>query len=351
MPGWFSPHASVSVALVMYGKVGTLRLPSSFEDGSRPEESKAVIRLAHTTVRRHVIDVNPNSSMRFFVHSWNPNLGSFIDRLYTPLWSQHDTLESNEPVFSAGTSLSRALKAVRLAERTRGQPFDLIACWRHDLHFSGSLRWKELPRAQLWFPSMCCAPDLKGLKDRSWVTPSNQRRKAACHSEGGTYSDYCRASWFMSMVGSGRDLATEAHYNYWVNDWLFVAPSHTAHTFRAIASHLELYSEALRLVGIRLKWMHFYWSAHVHHVLGAASGVRALPLRASVDLWVPHAGSRGRECRTNTTVHDLLPRRPEPVWGGFAHALCPPHEHGRVTCPWTSPRCMADTPNGNANGD
>lgn len=197
------------------------------------------------------------------------------------------------------------------------------------------------------------------------------------------------------MVGSGKDLPDEAQYNYWVNDWIFVAPSAIAHTFGSLARHrrracgpkyrtrchrptiappsrhllafsyaqptaleslavpccstpptfVTVYRDALTNVRIRLPWMHFYWAAHVHHALEAAAGVRALPLRAYVDVWLPRQGD-SRMCRTNGSVAALLPPRPEPVWNGFQHALCPPHEHGRIVCRWTSPRCMADTPNG-----
>ena len=51
-----------------------------------------------------------------------------------------------------------------------------------------------------------------------------------------------------------------------------------------------------------------------------------------------------RKCATNVSVRRLLPRRPEPVWGGMQHALCP--MRGTLVCSWkSSPRCSADTPN------
>lgn len=87
---------------------------------------------------------------------------------------------------------ARALRAVKHAERVRGAPFDLLACWRHDLHFSAPLRWESLPRAQLWFLAMCCDFDPSGVSDRSWTAAAYSTLKAECHDDKGSFSDTCR---------------------------------------------------------------------------------------------------------------------------------------------------------------
>ena len=161
---WVQPTARASVALVLYGKIGTLHHPSWFTSDAKAEAG--VVYLAHATVQRHVLDANPAATMAWFIHSWNPSLGPTIDTLYRPQWSQHEPLETNDAVESASMSIARALRAVRRAERDRGAPFDLIACWRHDLHFSAPLRWAALPRAQLWFTAQCCDFDPAGSIDR-----------------------------------------------------------------------------------------------------------------------------------------------------------------------------------------
>ena len=341
---WFQPTARSSVAVVMYGKVGTLYRPSTYTKDAQADP--AVVHLAHATVKRHVLDANPHSLISVFIHSWNPSLKAAFDAAYRPTWSHHQPLESNDGVESASTSLARALRAVKHAERTRGAPFDLLACWRHDLHFSGPMRWEALPRAQLWFVAQCCDSfDPPSVTEWSWAKPAYAALKSECHDDHGSLSDVCGVRGFLSMIGSGKDLPPEAQNNYWVNDWLMVAPSAMAHTFGAIARHRKLYHDLLHLTNIRMPWMHFYWAAHVHHAVGAAAGVRALPVRAMIDVWLPRQGSE-RMCRTNASVHALLPTRPEPVWNGLQHALCP--DRGQIACRWTSPRCLADTPNGDA---
>ena len=45
-------------------------------------------------------------------------------------------------------------------------------------------------------------------------------------------------------------MALEAELNYYVNDWLFIAPSSTADTFGVIAERHMAYKHALAEVGI-----------------------------------------------------------------------------------------------------
>ena len=278
---WFQPTARSSVAVVMYGKVGTLYRPSTYTKDAQADP--AVVHLAHATVKRHVLDANRHSLISVFIHSWNPSLKAAFDAAYRPTWSHHQPLESNDGVESASTSLARALRAVKHAERTRGAPFDLLACWRHDLHFSGPMRWEALPRAQLWFVAQCCDSfDPPSVTEWSWAKPAYAALKSECHDDHGSLSDVCGVRGFLSMIGNA---------------------------------------------------------------VGAAAGVRALPVRAMIDVGLPRPGSE-RMCRTNASVHALLPTRPEPVWNGLQHALCP--DRGQIACRWTSPRCLADTPNGDA---
>ena len=236
----------------------------------------------------------------------------------------------------------QVLLAIQQHEQRSGRPFDLVACWRHDLFFGAPLHWATLPRAQLWFLAQCCASDAIGLSDFAFAKPAHETLAAECGADGNAFaddhfSDLCRAGPYLAMVGSGKNLEPDAQYNYWVNDWLFVAPSPTAHSFGLLHANLALYRHAVKLVGINMPWSHFYWTAHVHHVLHTAAGVRALPLRANYDAWL---GRISRGCRTNATVR--LPMHPEPIWDGMQQALCPETEYGRVVCANESPRCQAE---------
>ena len=319
---WFTPRAvRMAIAVAMFGKVGTFqRTGTGTSDG---HSSSGLVRLAHATVRRHVLVPNPRHTMSIFLHSWNPKLGSLLDRLYEPVWSMHQPVEERETLASVSLSIRRVLLAIEQHERLQrgGLPFDLVACWRHDLFFGAPLRWGALPRAQLWFFAQCCMVEAQGISDFAFAKSAHDTLEAQCGHDGNAFagdflSDLCRVRPYLSLVGSGRDIKAEAQYNYWVNDWLFVAPSRTARSFGLLHANLHLYERELKLVGIRLHWSHFYWASHVHHVLRVAAGVRALPLRVDTDVWL---GRHGRKCRTNVSV--WLPRHPEPIWGGMQQAL------------------------------
>ena len=153
----------------------------------------------------------------------------------------------------------------------------------------------------------------------------------------------CTTSRFLRMGKGDALMALEAEHNYYVNDWMYLAPSITADSFSRLASQHAAYSAALREVGITTEWLHFYWAAHIHHALHVASGVRRV-FDAGVDVTLARSAYEGRFCRTNRSVAHLLPAVRGAVWGGMQHALCP--FRGRVRCPWASHRCAANAEEG-----
>ena len=50
----------------------------------------------------------------------------------------------------------------------------------------------------------------------------------------GMIADVCTTSRYLRMGNGDADMVGEAEYNYYVNDWLFLAPSETADSFGAI---------------------------------------------------------------------------------------------------------------------
>ena len=337
---WFTPHATVSVALVLFGKVGTLEKPSSFTAPDGGDER--LVRLSHASLKAMLLDANPRARVDTFIHSWNPALGALLDELYAPAWSSHEPQVHSARIPSASLSLRRALGAVE----ARGATYDLVAALRHDLLFLAPLRWAELPAGQIWFPAFCCPTDTAGLgarERRESVEPAYQALRDACYDDVGSFSDMCRVGYFLRMTRNDKNLLPSSEYNYWVNDWMWVAPTRTALSFGGIGERLPLYAEALKQAGIPMLNTHFVWSAHLHHALEIAHGVRAT-LWADVELVLARDAIKERKCATNVSVRSLLPRRPEPVWGGMQSALCP--MHGTIVCKWaSSPRCSANTPN------
>ena len=66
--------------------------------------------------------------------------------------------------------------------------------------------------------------------------------------------DLCRTSHFLSTASKDHlALSPEAEFNYFVNDWMFIAPSAVADTFALLYERYGDYREALHEVGITLE--------------------------------------------------------------------------------------------------
>ena len=365
---WLRPRAASRVAIVHFGKVGSLEQAASWVAADKGDPH--VVRLAHASLRRHVLLANPHARCDVYLHSWNPSLKALIDRTYAPVWSAHEPERHGVgKVVSAMLSLRAALEAKRWRElHVLRAPYDLVLAARLDLVWYRPLVFSQLPRAQLWLAAQCCNVDeayLDGLAvparrsrsdanaaaDGAAAAPSQHLRAGSSRSElerlvavtrneclgtDGDIEALCTTSRFLRMSGGDAAMAPEAEYNYYVNDWLFLAPSATADTFAALAQRHAAYVGALREVGIRVDYLHFHWSAHIHHALRVAAGVRPA-LLAGVEVHMARAAHIGRACRANRIVE--LPTVRAPVWGGMQHALCP--TAGRVICPWASHHCAA----------
>ena len=333
---WFQPVAAMHVAILLFGKVGTLEEPPSWVGADRGD--RTIARLARESLRANVIDANPHSTHDVFVHTWNPSLGGHIDALYRPAWSSHEPERHGiTKVLSASLSLAAVLRAKQASERKAQRRYDLVAAMRLDVLFLVPLVWARLPRAQLWLPSQCCRPDHGGGRVPRSLETAYETMKEECTGEG-LICDLCTTSRFLRMGNGDREMALEAEYNYYVNDWLLLAPSATADTWSALAERPGAYTDALKEVGIHTTWMHFFWAAHLHHALRASAGVQPC-LEAGRELVLVRFASKGRYCQTNVSVAASLPSVRGPVWGGMQRALCP--SPGRVSCPWQSHRCAA----------
>jgi hypothetical protein len=334
---WYQPTAAMRLAVLLVGKVGTLQDPPSWVPADGADQT--VVQLAYHMLRQNLLEANPGCQSDLFVYTWNPGLGPYIDKLYRPAWSSHQPERRGiGKALSFSAALAAALRAKRSSEQRKGTTYDLVLAMRIDALLLAPLVLSNLPRAQLWFPSQCCRPD-PGAEGLSRALEAGyEHTKHECTGEG-LICDVCTTSRYLRMVGTDndKDMAAEAEYNYFVNDWLVAAPSATADTFVAVYEQHSAYLAALKEVGIGTPWMHFVWAAHVHHALRVAAGVRAC-VEAGRELVLVRDASKGRYCRTSVNIaHSALPHVRGPVWGGMTHALCP--ERGRVSCPWNSHRC------------
>ena len=247
---WFKPRAGMRVALVMFGKVGTLESPSSWIGAD--SGSASVVRVASLSMKRRLLAANPSAAFDVFAHSWNPGLGSTIDTLYRPVWSQHQVeVRGLRPAHSGLRSIRRALQAKQAHEQRTRTLYDLVCVMRHDIVFLRPVRLDALPAGQIWFPEHCChwtpSPTRPGVPPS--LTRAYEAMKSTCVGTNGAVPDLCRASY---MIGLGRGdtsrLTIDAERSYFLNDWLLLAPSATADTFAEIDPRFDGYTAALKEV-------------------------------------------------------------------------------------------------------
>jgi hypothetical protein len=305
---WLTMNSSARVAFMLFGAISGVSEPSS----SDTHGSEHVVRAAYESLRTHVLDANPLAHHAFFCHSWNPNLRTIVDSLYAPHWSLHEPRQMQlNKVQSAALSLRKALAAALAA--SKAEPFTLIAALRYDLIWLNSLRWAEMPTAQLWFFSFCCeidpnVPPLGGFgahpEMARWGQQESRRhtsREAPCGNKPSRVASICRLSTYTGYGGQQDAFAEEEDLSYFVNDWGFFAPPTTAATFALISERYEVYDAALAELNIHPRWMHFVFALHVQDALGISAGVRGT-LYADVDVIIHRIARTHRWCRANTSL-------------------------------------------------
>ena len=106
----------------------------------------------------------------------------------------------------------------------------------------------------------------------------------------------------------------------------------------ASRAHALRYDAALDELGLRLRWLHFLWAAHIRDALRVDDGLQPLPVHVSLMRKAKFEG-----CYTNVTVAHLLPPPSEPLYPSAAR-LCP--WRGRVRCHFHSVKCalLRDSP-------
>ena len=395
---WLQPHASMSLAVVMFGKIGTfeaasatiepdmagssraggeaLYAPMATRQARRKPQERArrwreqlssaygrslssvlqserhrwqvrLVEEAHRSFMAHVVEPNPRVRFECFAHSWNPSLGPTIDKLYAPLASKHETERTRGEfgsvvVKSALASIRWALTAKIRHERRRGASYDVVMLMRHDLAFHSPIIWERLPRAQLWAVAQCCPWKPSPVALPALPQGMAQARAVsdlACLGSGqGEPMDYCRVSRVLPAARSGRLNDAESELNYMLNDWLLIGPSATLDTLRGILPRYSAYVAALDELGIYTRWLHFFLATHVHDALGASDGLRGAMLHVSLMRHAKHEG-----CYVNTSVAHLLPSPSEPLYAASKH-LCP--MRGAIRCHFHSLKCalLRDSP-------
>jgi hypothetical protein len=342
---WFEPRADLSIAACFFGKVGRMNKAAAHNRNAGGDIE--LVLAAHASFERHVLHrshggaampSSPSTAARYdvFIHSWNPELATAIDRLYRPTWSRHDSQRDKVvPAMSAVESMHHVLAAKQQHERRRGRLYDLVWVLRHDLVFFMPLDWQRLPRAQLYFPGQC--PNVP-LRELSNVTRAAIKR-VCLDNAGATVKAGVgiHATRYVTMVASARRMTVEGD-GLFVNDWFFAAPSRTADSFMLLHTRYRGYTAALREVGIHSPiWLHWLWAMHAHAALRVEAGVR--PAWEAGKAFILARFASTRTCDSGRSVQKLLGPPRFSSRSGLSSQLCSGDRRGRVSCPHKSARC------------
>ena len=121
---------------------------------------------AAKSLQRRVIRPNRHAGLRLdvFLHSWHPEIGAELDRIYEPVASRHDPPQRIHKVASHHLSMRRGLALVNARatpsegalRRPERPPYDLVMVARFDLiFFTDLLLAPLLGGAAIWLPTWC----------------------------------------------------------------------------------------------------------------------------------------------------------------------------------------------------
>ena len=69
--------------------------------------------------------------------------------------------------------------------------------------------------------------------------------------------------------------------------------------------HVRRYDAALNELGLRLRWLHFLWAAHIHDALRVGGGLQPLPVHVSLMRKVIAPSSPRPPNASRVTAHRL----------------------------------------------
>lgn len=267
-------------AVILHGRVGTLRLKPHVSIRRRSAVSPRLIRLCSESIRQHV--VRPNAA-DVFVHSWNPEQAALLDAEFGAVRSKHEP-----PVPSLPKSASQSLSIARAAEladnyaRAKGSPYALLLVLRLDLVVAAPIRLDSLDAGLLWFPQRCCTRDVSTVGNR-WARCNPGSADNESTWQPARVVSHCRVSSY-GKPDTRRSLSVELGYS--LQDWAFAARAATVRTWGDIARQWTTYLRQLEALHLRTAsaepWAHSVWAVHIHDVLNRTAELRFAPWRITL---------------------------------------------------------------------
>ena len=324
-----SVPSTAGIALVLHGRLATWTSSASRSqhmmgcgNGSAYVQSLlSAARFAHESIWEHVVLANERSGLRVrvYLHSWSPEAGALLSRLYQPQNSLHERpIPGLDKVRSQALSLSRALAMVPTTQDTA-----LVVVTRYDLIFYRDLLLEGLLRERestgLWLPQLCL--QAVGLSPSDAVpmhTACGCVGSHRCSSQRQvTRGSLLEAPYLRWASARVRQSLGAAGYAF-VDDRLFVATLPVAHSFATIYQHRPRYDSWLAQLANQsdwLKsggalWMHYYFAVHIEMIVAREMGV-GIGFLSVMSLRDVRVGG-------GHTPHN--PRRPPPLSLGRCHS-------------------------------
>ena len=235
-------------------------------------------RFASKSIWRRVIEPNRRAGLQtdVFLHSWHPEIGDELDRMYSPVRSRHESPRRIHKVASHHLSMKRGIElAMGHAAPSLGSfrtsthaPHDLYLVARFDLIFYSDLLLAPLGDAPLWLPTWCMRYPIDGAQYRQLSVSCGGR-----HGGNAYVLTPPRVSVMHPRLQ--RSISREDDVDLVMLDWWFVAPPLIAATFGNIYDRFASYVHGLSTAhrGVPLE-SHYFWAYHVHHVLRLGGSVR-----------------------------------------------------------------------------
>ena len=281
------------VALALHGRLAGWQ-PTWAVDRTRPGRGSnwdiephstlgGFARFVHSTIWERIVVANRRAGLQLdvYIHSWNPEIGPLLDRLYRPNRSRHDPIRIGlDKVASQHLSIKRVL------ELCAGEVHEHVLVMRQDVIWYEDFVLTNLSSAPLWLPHWCLTAQL---------TPQlGQRLRPACAAEQHSYlgesfmanekpiasSPQLHMTWFGRAPL--RHSAVDQHYivlDWWrggsltptpgphptrtrapiLRRW-FVATPAVARTFGAIYDEFKAYRRGILALGPFTLWTHVFWA-------------------------------------------------------------------------------------------
>ena len=253
-------------ALVLFGRVGTFTHSATYMPGGAHSSGDArMLALCAVSIQRHVLTPwRAAGSVDVFIHSWNPELSTTMEELYSPRRSRHDS-QVNSTMRCPGRppypyacmrtmwALRGAQRALRLRSEYAAQhrQHAAVMLLRHDIHWLQDFTPLHVNAGvRLWLPMDC---DVNGtVRDEKLV---HERRSATL-----------RLSAKVKSRGVHK-CPSQLCNTYLEPDWWFVADAALADGFAGVFDRVGEYMKIAKSMNFSIATPHVYWGLFFYHVM------------------------------------------------------------------------------------